>query len=120
MKVVYVAGPFRARTPFAIEKNVRRAEELALTVCALGAVALCPHTMYRFYQGQFQDRYWLDAGLELLRRCDAVILVDGWESSAGTKAEIDAARLYGLPVFGHLEDLSDWLRDSTGSWQKAC
>ncbi len=117
MKLIYVAGPYRGRTPWAIEQNVRRAEELALTVCAMGAVGVAPHCMWRYYQGQFQDEYWLEAGLEVMRRCDAVALVDGWETSSGTKAEIDRARLYGMPVFGHLEDLSDWLRDSTGNWR---
>lgn len=116
MKAVYIAGAYRARTPWATEQNVRRAEELALTVCAMGAVSVCPHTMFRWYQGTFQDRYWLDAGIELMSRCDAVVLVDGWETSEGTKGEINQARLRGIPVFGDLEDFSDWLKESTGPW----
>ena len=31
MKLVYIAGPFRAPTPWQVEQNVRRAESLALS-----------------------------------------------------------------------------------------
>lgn len=36
VKVVYIAGPFRAATPWLVEANVRRAEEVALAVWRLG------------------------------------------------------------------------------------
>jgi nucleoside 2-deoxyribosyltransferase len=100
LKVIYIAGPFRAPTAWQIEQNVRHAETLALEVWRRGAAALCPHTNSRFYHGEGSDEIFLEGGLELLRRSDALILVDHWQHSAGTKAEIDLARSLGLPVFG--------------------
>jgi hypothetical protein len=38
--------------------------------------------------------------LELMRRCDAVILVHNWRDSAGSRAEVDEAKRLGIPVFG--------------------
>src|SRR3990167_5628921 len=103
MKVVYIAGPFRAPNSWAMEQNIRRAETLALEVWRKGAAAICPHTNTRFYQGAAPDEVWLNGDLEILRRCDAVLMVEGWERSQGAGAEGEYARRLGIPVFLSLE-----------------
>jgi hypothetical protein len=111
MKVIYIAGKFRGPTPWAIEQNVRRAEERALEVNRLGGcVALCPHTNNRFFQDSLPDQVWLEGALELMRRCDAVMLVPGWETSSGTAHELEVARFRNIPAFVDLDDLEAWLR----------
>lgn len=97
--VIYIAGPYRGKDNWAIEQNIRRAEELALVVWKLGMVALCPHMNTRHFQGVLPDEVWLDGDLELIRRCDAVLLVSGWKASHGTLAEIAYAKEQGIPVF---------------------
>jgi hypothetical protein len=116
MKVVYIAGPFRASTPWGVECNVRNAEVLALAVAACGAMPLCPHTMTRHFDGQLTDEFWLSGTLELLRRCDALVLVDGWERSSGTRAEAEEAKRLGLPIFDahQLVELKAWAAESDG------
>ena len=109
VRVVYIAGPFRAPSAWAIEQNIRRAEALALDVWWLGAAALCPHANTRYFQGAARDEVWLRGDLEMLRRCDAVLLVPGWQSSEGTRAEVEYARNHGIPVFESLEELRAWL-----------
>ncbi|MDT4890332.1 hypothetical protein FQZ97_1271600 [compost metagenome] len=37
--------------------------------------------------------------MELMERSDAVVLVDGWERSAGTRGEIARADAIRLPIF---------------------
>jgi hypothetical protein len=44
------------------------------------------------------DDYWLRATMEMLLRCDALLLVPGWRSSAGSLAERDAAVARNMPV----------------------
>lgn len=113
MKAIYVAGPFTAPTPWLIENNVRRAEELSLRVCALGnIVALCPHTMYRFFHGMETAEYWYAATLELLRRCDGIILLNGWGQSTGAVGEREEAVRMGIPIFteDQLEQVQNWAR----------
>lgn len=100
--LIYIAGPFRADTSWEIERNIRRAEEHGLWVARLGGIPVIPHTMYRFFQNSLSDTFWLEAGLALLRPCNAVAVdVDELraEDSTGTQGEIVSARELNLPVF---------------------
>lgn len=99
-RVVYVAGKYRGQNAWAVELNIRAAAEVAARVWAAGLVALCPHTNAAHMEGAATDEHFLAGTLELMRRCDAVILVPGWSTSEGTKAEIAEAMRLGLPVFG--------------------
>lgn len=108
MKVVYIAGPFRALNNWEIEENIRRAERLALDVWRLGHAALCPHTNTRFFQGAAEDHVWLEGDLAMLARCDAVLMTPDWRKSAGATAEHNYAASKSIPVFYSLEALKQW------------
>ena len=100
--LIYIAGPFRASTPWEIEQNVRRAEEHGLWVAKLGGIPLVPHTMYRFYQNSLPDAFWLEAGLALLRSCNAVAVACSKTrafDSKGTVGEIADAKMRNVRVF---------------------
>lgn len=105
MKVVYIAGPFRGPNSWEIEQNIRRAEALALEVWRAGFAAICPHANTRFYQGAAPDEVWLQGDLAILRRCDAVLLTEDWQRSAGAKAEKAHAEMLRIPVFRSVLDL---------------
>jgi nucleoside 2-deoxyribosyltransferase len=110
VKVVYIAGPFRGPSAWDIEENIRRAERLALEVWRTGkAAALCPHTNTRFFQNAAPDHVWLDGDLELLRRCDAVLMTPDWTRSSGARAEQEFAVVHNIPVFYTLVALMEWL-----------
>lgn len=115
MRVVYIAGPFRAPSHWGIVGNVRKAEELAHKVWSMGAAAVCPHLNTANFQGSLPDSVWLEGDLEIMRRCDAVLLVPGWLGSEGTKAEVALARKLGMPVFDSALDLFNWLQDYDGA-----
>lgn len=91
MTVVYIAGPFRGPDHWAIAENIRRAEQLALEVWKLGAVALCPHANTAHFHGALPDDVWLQGDMELIRRCDVVLLTPDWESSEGARREREEA-----------------------------
>lgn len=112
MKVVYIAGPFRGPNAWEIEENIRRAERLALQVWRAGAVALCPHTNTRFFQGAADDAVWLAGDLEMLSRCDAVIFTPDWHQSSGARAEYDYATGHGIAVLHSIYDLRQWLEEA--------
>jgi hypothetical protein len=107
--VVYIAGPWRGKTAWSIEQQIRHAEELAFRVAALGAMPLCPHTNTRFFHGELTEAFWLDGTIELMSRCDAVMLTDNWHLSEGTRAEVARAHQLNLPVFDSLEAFHVWL-----------
>lgn len=51
---------------------------------------------WRFYLGD----------LHILRRCDAVLTIPGWQDSPGSKMELRLAKDLGIPVFHSLKELS--------------
>jgi hypothetical protein len=100
MKVLYISGPIKGRDDWSREQNVRRAEEIALEVWALGIVAVCPHAMTRFYGNDvLPEAIWLRGDLELLTRCDGVLAMERWEQSTGARIEVKYAQEKGIPVF---------------------
>lgn len=101
MKVIYVAGPYRAPNAWEVEQNIRRAEMVAAQVWGMGHAALCPQANARhMIEGCASQDVALPGMLEMMLRCDAVILVPGWGTSSGTRAEVVEAIRRGLPVFG--------------------
>lgn len=100
MKVIYIAGKYRGPNAWAVEQNIRAAEEVAARVWAAGMVALCPHANARHMDGVASDEHFLAGTLELMRRCDAVVLVPNWRDSEGVRAEVAEAERLGLPIFG--------------------
>lgn len=113
-KVVYVAGPFRGKDSYAIHLNVCRAEALSwrlwekLAAWRKGSAVLCPHLNTANFQFSLPDHVWLDGDLTLIDRCDAVVLVEGWEKSQGTAAEIKYAKDRYIPVLLESE-LDAWM-----------
>jgi hypothetical protein len=45
--------------------------------------------------------YWCEATLELMRRCDVVYAMQGWENSKGARGEVAEANKLGIPVIYH-------------------
>ena len=99
MRVVYIAGKFRGATPWQVQQNVCAAEEAALAVWRMGLFALCPHKNTEHFDKELADVF-IEGTKEMLRRCDAVLLVPGWTASVGALGELTEARRLGLPVFG--------------------
>jgi nucleoside 2-deoxyribosyltransferase len=120
MRVVYVAGPFRATNAngrsnaWGVQQNVMAAMALALEVWKRGCVGLCPHANTMFFQDAdgCADRVWLDGDLELLRRCDALITTPDWERSSGARKEVEFAKAKGIAVLHSVEELDDWLNET--------
>jgi hypothetical protein len=111
MKLIYVAGPFRGPTPWDVEQNIRRAEAVALGIWEMGAAALCPHTNTRFFDKTATDKTYLDGTLEMLRRCDAVVMLQRYTRSQGALNEQFEAQRLGLPIFYEVPELEKWLDD---------
>lgn len=111
-KVLYICGPFRSpskyvpgqQDAFGIAKNVLSAMDLGLEVWRNGAVALVPHGNTFCFQNAAPDEVWLDGDLELLRRCDAVLVTPEWSRSTGARAEVAFAISLGIPVLYSLSD----------------
>ncbi len=111
VRVIYICGPFRGAHHWAIAENIRRAETLALEVWRSGAVALCPHLNTQHFQDTLPDAVWLKGDLELLRRCDGILMTPDWERSSGARAEHELAQALGIPVYYSVEELQKALKE---------
>jgi len=110
LRVVYVAGPLFGPNDWEIRRNIHRAASLGYEVAKLGAYPVIPHTNTgSVFIGTMSPEFWYAGTLELLRRCDAIILVSGWEESRGAVAEIAEAKRLNMPVFERVEELKTWL-----------
>ena len=103
--VLYVAGPYRARTRLGVLINVWRARRWAQRLCDAGYYVLCPHSASAFMRGS--DSFWLGCTLELMRRCDGVALLPDWGKSLGARREHGAAIEARMPVAG----VEEWIRN---------
>ena len=110
MHVVFIIGPYRSDSICGVVANIRRAELAAIDVWQLGAVALCPHKNSSLMDGMVPDEVFLAGGREMLGRCDACYLVDGWRDSLGSLEEIGLAASLEIPVAHSLEELRKVLR----------
>lgn len=102
--VLYVCGPYRAATPWKILENIRAAQQVALDLWKLGAVVICPHANTALFDGEAEDRIWLEGDLELLRRSDAIVCFGKWQLSQGALAEREFAILHQIPYFEYPHD----------------
>ncbi len=98
--VVYVAGPFRGKPniEWNRQQNIRRAEAAALRIWKAGAVAICPHKNTEHFDGALPDEAYLEGDLEILKRCDMILMLDGWTTSAGAVREREYALHLGIEV----------------------
>lgn len=116
MRLVYIAGPYTAPTRCAVAANVQRAREVADRVARAGAFAVCPHFLGDGIEDAGDAAFWYEGTLEVMRRCDAVVLVAGWSASKGAVREEMEAVERGMPVFGPTtewwEDFLRWLAQS--------
>lgn len=120
--LIYVAGPYRAATRDDIARNIDAARVVGISAAALGWFPVIPHANTAHMELDLPglgDAFWLAGTLEMMERCDAVVLVPGWQNSAGTRGEIIRAEELGIPIFRTLDTLPsasvflDWARSAT-------
>jgi hypothetical protein len=97
MRVLYIAGPYRADSIQAVKANIERAGEYALRFWLRGWAVICPHKNSALFDG-LSDKICLAGYIEILKRCDAVFAMPGWKKSKGATAEIKEAKRLGIEI----------------------
>lgn len=108
-RIAYICGPITAANAYEQEQNVRRAEAVYVALCKAGIPAICPHLHGRFLDGVVSHAEWLELDMPLLERCTDLVLVAGWQKSAGSQQELVHAEKRGLQVW---LGVTDFLRDA--------
>lgn len=99
MRLIYVAGPYRAATIFGVMEHIEAARREALRILAAGHYPVVPHLNTGLMDGVAPDWQILAGARMLMRRCDEVLLLPGWELSEGTCLEVEDAIAHHMPVY---------------------
>lgn len=110
---IYLAHKYTEPEVYKVQRNIDRATLYAQEVAKMGALPLTPGRISTHFEGIQHYQWWSEAYLVLMRRCDAVFMVPGWETSNGAVAELTEALRLGIPVYYHLGDLKRWIHGST-------
>lgn len=104
MARIYVSGSYSAPTPAGVEGHIRAAKAWTTYLAELGYAPICPHTnIPEIGRLGYEDIMAVD--FILLRACDGIFMLPGWEKSPGAVRERVFALKEGIPVFESLDDL---------------
>lgn len=98
MKIAYISGPYRSDSINGVHDNIMAARNVALKYWKRNFAVICPHMNTAFLDGACKDSTWLDGDLEILKRCDVIVMMNGYEKSDGACIELNVAKKNGLEV----------------------
>lgn len=106
--IVYIAGPYSPNNGYSIDQNIQAAELLARQCWNAAIPAICPHLNTAHMDDVNVPDVFYAGDLAILERCDAVLLVPGWEQSFGAKMERIHALRNRIPVFESFDKLLEY------------
>lgn len=118
-KLLYVCSPCRGHDGN-YEHNITMAQEYCQTIMMTlpDWIPIAPHVYFTQFLDDSvepQRRMGMDAGIELLDRCDAMIVFYMQNPSQGMKREIKYAEEHGIPIL----DAAEVFRDIPGLFPAA-
>jgi len=110
--LIYVAGALRGDVPTYIS-NCSRMIKYAESIRRSGVAVYIPclDLLQGLVMGDMEFTDYFNNSFEVLKRCDGVYLVPGWENSEGTKREIALAESIGIPVFSDMIYLKQYNKE---------
>jgi len=112
--IVYIAGPYTADSYRGVDFNIEIARKAAVFLARHRIAYICPHLNSAHFDTALPTipySYWTNMYLELLRRCDAILLVGYWRNSKGTQVEIAEAERCGIPVLHKPAEALKWYNE---------
>lgn len=105
MKLVYIAGPYRAYREdgnYEISTMLERTMEMRKVTkryLEKGYAVIAPLTNHFMLDtNDLDDNFWMHVCKELVSRCDAIVMMKGHESSKGATEEMAYAKSLGKEV----------------------
>ncbi|MEM4306136.1 MAG: DUF1937 family protein [Candidatus Caldarchaeum sp.] len=130
MKLIYVSGPLTpkstelAQSVAETQQNIKQAmrawwDIVYVSLDEIGrprAAPICPHLSFYLYQEFPQhlwsvvkdNRFWYDMDIAVIKKCDALYLLNGWEKSVGSRLEKEYAETNGIPTFTSIMKLAQY------------
>ncbi len=123
MKLIYIAGPFVGKNNAEIQQNINAAVDASRYIQDVWPDELCPvcpHTNFGGLElmGTCTQDQIMGMCIALLGKCDAILMLPGWEDSRGAVRERDYAEERGIRRFyreeiGHMpvNEIHAWLEN---------
>jgi len=114
LKLVYVAGPYRAKSLYGIAKNIYRAWKVAKELWSNNIAVICPHTNTLWLSeppNNIAPEHFLGGDLLMVRGCDAVLMLPKWSTSKGAIGEREFAWSNNIPIFYDTNEVIAWAKD---------
>lgn len=110
MKLMYIAGPYKADTQEGVSENIKAAEYYAVELMKMGWNVFIPHKhtahMERYHKIIDCSRAtWLERDFPFLEISDALFMLPNWETSCGSWAEWGYAKALGMPIYYKIEEV---------------
>jgi hypothetical protein len=99
--IAYISGKYSGN----IEENIENARKVAIELWEKGYSVLCPHLNTIHFELDCKCTYedYIKGDLELLARCDAIVMLQGWNGSKGAVREKEFAQSLGMPIYYYPE-----------------
>ena len=111
MKMLYIAGKYRANSREGVEQNIRVAAKYAEKYWKLGYAVICPHTNTWTMEGE--EKTFLRGDIEFLMKCDVIVMLPDWVESAGSRAEHEVAiRCHLQIIYEYTAEQADFIVES--------
>ena len=103
--LVYISGPYTSKTLRGVQQNIELASNLAYKYWMKGYTVICPHKNTAFFGGDDNTELWQNGDLEILSKCDIIVMMKNWTDSKGAKIEYQYAKELGKKIiFDGLEN----------------
>ena len=95
--LVYTSGPYSGD----IDMNIATARWVAIKLWEAGYAVICPHLNSAHFEKDCKATYeqYIAGDLEMVKGCDAMVMIPGWEASKGAVEERNYALSLGIPVY---------------------
>ena len=104
MKLIYIAGKYSGETYSEINNNIRRAEDASIKLWARKWAVITPHLNTAHFEkyekvGGVDYNTWINGTMEILKRCDAIFMLNDWAQSEGSISEHQFAINNGYDIY---------------------
>lgn len=96
--IIYTAGLYSKGN---IDDNIEVARKCAIDLWERGFTVICPHLNTAHFEVDCKVGYedYMRGDLEIIARCDAVVMLPNWELSEGAKQEKQFAISRDIPIY---------------------